>query len=121
MEEINADFASADVALVIGANDTVNSAAIEDPNSVIAGMPVLEVSSNLLTANQAPKSAMADTSTCRDAAGPCKPVIHSCFHRAVTHDSDNVSHATEQPAMAGLESQKCCGHEAHNGHRICRS
>ena len=43
MEEINADFSSADVALVIGANDTVNSAAIEDPNSVIAGMPVLEV------------------------------------------------------------------------------
>lgn len=44
MEEINADFAKADLALVIGANDTVNSAAIEDPNSVIAGMPVLEVS-----------------------------------------------------------------------------
>ena len=44
MEEINPDFANADVALVIGANDTVNSAAIEDPNSVIAGMPVLEVS-----------------------------------------------------------------------------
>lgn len=43
MEEINADFEKADVALVIGANDTVNSAAIEDPNSVIAGMPVLEV------------------------------------------------------------------------------
>lgn len=43
MEEINADFPAADVALVIGANDTVNSAALEDPNSVIAGMPVLEV------------------------------------------------------------------------------
>lgn len=37
MEEINEDFPSADVALVIGANDTVNSAAVEDPNSVIAG------------------------------------------------------------------------------------
>ena len=46
MEEINPDFANADVALVIGANDTVNSAAIEDPNSVIAGMPVLEVSTH---------------------------------------------------------------------------
>ena len=45
MEEINPDFSKADVALVIGANDTVNSAAIEDPNSVIAGMPVLEVGS----------------------------------------------------------------------------
>lgn len=43
MEEINPDFSKADVALVIGANDTVNSAALEDPNSVIAGMPVLEV------------------------------------------------------------------------------
>ena len=43
MEEINEDFPNTDVALVIGANDTVNSAAVEDPNSVIAGMPVLEV------------------------------------------------------------------------------
>lgn len=34
----------ADVVMVIGANDTVNSAAVEDPNSVIAGMPVIEVS-----------------------------------------------------------------------------
>jgi NAD(P) transhydrogenase len=33
----------ADVVLVIGANDTVNSAAVEDPNSVIAGMPVINV------------------------------------------------------------------------------
>jgi H+-translocating NAD(P) transhydrogenase len=43
MEEINADFNSTDVALVIGANDTVNSAAEDDPNSQIAGMPVLRV------------------------------------------------------------------------------
>eukprot|EP01025_Chloroclados_australasicus_P005088 TRINITY_DN1142_c0_g1_i2.p1 TRINITY_DN1142_c0_g1~~TRINITY_DN1142_c0_g1_i2.p1 ORF type:complete len:175 (-),score=31.83 TRINITY_DN1142_c0_g1_i2:408-932(-) len=43
MDEINEDFPNVDVALVIGANDTVNSAAVEDPNSVIAGMPVLEV------------------------------------------------------------------------------
>jgi len=43
MEEINHDFPSTDLALVIGANDTVNSSAIEDPHSVIAGMPVLEV------------------------------------------------------------------------------
>lgn len=43
MDEINEDFPDVDVALVIGANDTVNSAAIEDPSSPIAGMPVLEV------------------------------------------------------------------------------
>ena len=43
MEEINEDFPSTDVALVVGANDTVNSAAEDDPNSVIAGMPVLQV------------------------------------------------------------------------------
>src|SRR3954453_20656565 len=43
MDEINEDFPETDIALVIGANDTVNSSAIEDPNSVIAGMPVLEV------------------------------------------------------------------------------
>lgn len=42
MDEINDDFADTDVVLVIGANDTVNPAAMEDPNSPIAGMPVLE-------------------------------------------------------------------------------
>ncbi|VDM39808.1 unnamed protein product [Toxocara canis] len=43
MDEINDDFPETDVALVIGANDTVNSAAEDDPNSSIAGMPVLRV------------------------------------------------------------------------------
>ncbi|WP_144820830.1 Re/Si-specific NAD(P)(+) transhydrogenase subunit beta [Marinobacter piscensis] len=43
MDEINADFPETDVVLVIGANDTVNPAAAEDPGSPIAGMPVLEV------------------------------------------------------------------------------
>lgn len=43
MDEINDDFAETDVVLVIGANDTVNPAASEDPTSPIAGMPVLEV------------------------------------------------------------------------------
>ena len=56
-EEINEDFGSADVALVIGANDTVNSAAIEDPDSVIAGMPVLAVRSSMTCA--------ADANPCR--------------------------------------------------------
>ncbi len=43
MDEINDDFPDTDVVLVIGANDTVNPAAEDDPNSPIAGMPVLEV------------------------------------------------------------------------------
>jgi NAD(P) transhydrogenase subunit beta len=43
MDEINDDFAGTDVVLVIGANDTVNPAATEDPGSPIAGMPVLRV------------------------------------------------------------------------------
>ena len=41
MDEINDDFPETDLVLVIGANDTVNSAAEDDPNSIIAGMPVL--------------------------------------------------------------------------------
>jgi H+-translocating NAD(P) transhydrogenase subunit beta len=43
MDEINDDFGSTDAVLVIGANDTVNPSAVEDPNSAIAGMPVMEV------------------------------------------------------------------------------
>ncbi|CRL45548.1 NAD(P) transhydrogenase subunit beta [Sodalis glossinidius str. 'morsitans'] len=43
MDEINEDFSTTDTVLVIGANDTVNPAAQEDPRSPIAGMPVLEV------------------------------------------------------------------------------
>lgn len=43
MEEINDDFPETDLVLVIGANDTVNKAAEDDPNSSIAGMPVLRV------------------------------------------------------------------------------
>ena len=43
MDELNDDFPTTDVVLVIGANDTVNPSAMDDPNSPIAGMPVLEV------------------------------------------------------------------------------
>jgi NAD(P) transhydrogenase subunit beta len=43
MDEINEDFPDTDVSMVIGANDIVNPSALEDPNSPIAGMPVLHV------------------------------------------------------------------------------
>jgi NAD(P) transhydrogenase subunit beta len=43
MDEINEDLSETDAVVVIGANDIVNPAALEDPNSPIAGMPVIEV------------------------------------------------------------------------------
>ena len=43
MDEINADFPNTDMEIILGANDIVNPAAQDDPNSPIAGMPVLEV------------------------------------------------------------------------------
>jgi NAD(P) transhydrogenase subunit beta len=49
MEEVNDDFPNVDVTLVIGANDTVNPAALEDPGSPISGMPVLEVWKSAMT------------------------------------------------------------------------
>ena len=47
MEDINPEMDSADVTMVIGANDTVNSGAEEDPGSAIAGMPVIQVKKKL--------------------------------------------------------------------------
>ncbi len=43
MDEINPDFKTTDIAIVLGANDVVNPAAIDDPNSPLAGMPILNV------------------------------------------------------------------------------
>ena len=42
LEDINPEMPQTDVALVIGANDTINPAARDDPSSVIAGMPIIE-------------------------------------------------------------------------------
>ena len=49
MDEINADFPTTDVVIVIGANDIVNPGALDDPSSSIYGMPVLEVWKSKLT------------------------------------------------------------------------
>ena len=43
MDEVNDDFPNTDIVIILGANDIVNPAALDDPNSPIAGMPVLEV------------------------------------------------------------------------------
>jgi len=58
MDEINHDFPSTDVAMVIGANDIVNPAAEDDPSSPIAGMPVLQVwKSKLVVVNKRSRGA----------------------------------------------------------------
>jgi H+-translocating NAD(P) transhydrogenase subunit beta len=58
MDEINADFPTTDVAMVIGANDIVNPAAEDDPTSPIAGMPVLQVwKSKLVVVNKRSRAA----------------------------------------------------------------
>ncbi len=58
MDEINHDFPSTDVAIVIGANDIVNPAAEDDPTSPIAGMPVLQVwKSHLVIVNKRSRAA----------------------------------------------------------------
>jgi len=58
MDEINGDFPSTDVAIVIGANDIVNPAAEDDPTSPIAGMPVLQVwKSHLVIVNKRSRAA----------------------------------------------------------------
>ena len=49
MDEVNDDFSNIDVSLVIGANDTVNPAALEDSGSPLSGMPVLEVWKSKMT------------------------------------------------------------------------
>ena len=61
MDEINDDFPETDVVLVIGANDTVNPAAVTDPGSPIAGMPVLHVweAQNVIVFKRSMKSGYA--------------------------------------------------------------
>jgi H+-translocating NAD(P) transhydrogenase subunit beta len=58
MDEINGDFPTTDVSIVIGANDIVNPAAEDDPSSPIAGMPVLQVwKSKMVVVNKRSKGA----------------------------------------------------------------
>jgi NAD(P) transhydrogenase subunit beta len=61
MDDANADFATTDVVLVIGANDVVNPAAKTDPQSPIYGMPILDVelSQNVIVLKRSMKSGYA--------------------------------------------------------------
>lgn len=77
MDEINDDFGETDVTLVIGANDTVNPIALE-PNSPIAGMPVLHVwkSKEVIVMKRGMSSGYGLFSFAKNQLGPEKELGH---------------------------------------------
>ncbi len=104
MDEINEDFAATDVVLVIGANDTVNPSALDDPTSPIAGMPVLEVWS-------AANVVVMKRSLSVGYAGVDNPLFYKDNSQMLFGDAKaNVSailaemqKTTKKPAMAGAK------------------
>jgi NAD(P) transhydrogenase subunit beta len=82
MEEVNPHFPETDVALVVGANDTINSSALEDPSSPIAGMPVLEVW-------HAKQTVIMKRSTAPGYAGVDNPVFYKPNTRMLLGDLRN--------------------------------
>ena len=94
MDEINDDFPDTDVVLVIGANDTVNPAAEDDPTSPIAGMPVLQASGR------------PTTSSCSSARWP--RATPACRTRCSSGRTPRCSSAT--PRTASRTSSALCDH-----------
>ena len=82
MDEINDDFKECDVSLVLGANDVVNPDAIDDPDSALAGMPVLHVW-------EAKQSVMMKRSMASGYAGVDNPLFFKVC-RICLPDTDHV-------------------------------
>jgi NAD(P) transhydrogenase subunit beta len=100
MDEINDDFPDTDVSMVIGANDIVNPSAQEDPSSLIAGMPVLEVW-------KARTSVVMKRSTASGYAGVDNPLFYKENNRMLFGDAkmlDEVLAALRTPERAAARS-----------------
>ncbi|MDR2451824.1 MAG: Re/Si-specific NAD(P)(+) transhydrogenase subunit beta [Candidatus Accumulibacter sp.] len=94
MDELNDDFPATDVAMVIGANDTVNPAAAEDPTSPIAGMPVLEVW-------KAKTSVMMKRSMASGYAGVDNPLFYKENNRMLFGDAKKTLEEVHAALTAG--------------------
>ena len=90
LDECNDDFADTDVSIVLGASDTVNSGALDDPNSPIAGMPAMgELGSSrapLLTVSEAPST--IDTSV------SAKSSLHSSSSYTISYGTPASANKT---------------------------
>ena len=129
MDEINDDFPSTDVAIVIGSNDIVNPAAQEDPNSPIAGMPVLEVwkAKHVLRARSAARAPATPASRTRcstrrtrgcSTATP-RSRSTSCCRRSTERGADAACGAatTPTPAHAAMRGARAASGQPGEGHR----
>ncbi|KAH8053104.1 transhydrogenase [Aureococcus anophagefferens] len=110
MEDINDDFPECDVAMVIGANDTVNSAALEDPNSLIAGMPVIEVW-------KAKQSIVMKRSMGVGYAGADNPVFYKPNNAMPARQGRAAPSAPSSPSASRRASRACCRGERPAGPR----
>ena len=126
-DEINHDLPTTELALVIGANDTVNSAAVEDPGSVIAGMPVIEVLPASLHAGleccraDLPSCAALDPDICHSSPSAAQGAWMSLAAAQLPClGSTPKCHALSSPALTSLAAQRilhraqwqacCCVH-----------
>ncbi|MDR6505783.1 hypothetical protein J2805_001470 [Arthrobacter oryzae] len=98
MDEINEDLGSTSVVLVIGANDTVNPAAAEDPSSPIAGMPVLRVweAENVVVFKRSMAAGYAGVQN------PCSSATTPKCSSATPNNASKTSSARSRKALSGL-------------------